>query len=249
MLHKEKVLFVDDDINILNAFKRAFRKKYNFETAEDPLEAINLIKNQGPFSVIVSDMNMPRMDGSTFLARLKNVCPQTIRIMLTGNSDVDTASRAVNEGEVFRLLTKPCSIESLTLCIDSAIEYGYLIKGEKDLLDNTLTGCLQLLSEMIDVSHSRIIDEKKLRDGVKYLCGETGVAYDWMMDVGCSLIQTGAVTISQKLFHSENTLSPVSDDEIDQIFTVPQISASMIEHIPRLLPVATMLRNDSNSID
>ncbi len=241
MALRHRVLFVDDDENILNAFKRAFRKKYDFEIAVDPEAAIYVIKEKGPFTVIVSDMKMPKMDGAQFLSKLKNICPGTVRVMLTGNNDMQTAVDAVNNGQVFRFLSKPCSAEELGECIDAAIDHHFQVKGERDLLENTLTGCLQLLSDIVDASQSRIIEDHKYRERVLFLCEQMQVEFDWVMDVACSLIQVGAVTLPHHLVDEDCDYDKIDDGELEMLYSVPRQSGGLIEHIPRLLQVSRML--------
>ena len=102
-----KILIVDDDPNLLAAVQRQLRKLYAIETAIGPEEGLKAISEQGPFAVIVSDYRMPVMDGIQFLSRVRQLAPDSVRMMLTGNADLQTAVDAVNEGSIFRLLTKP----------------------------------------------------------------------------------------------------------------------------------------------
>ena len=88
---KEKFLIVDDDLNILLSFKRQLRGKVNLTTANSGDEALELIKNEGPFAVIISDMRMPKMDGAVLLTKVKEYSPETIRIILTGQADMTSA--------------------------------------------------------------------------------------------------------------------------------------------------------------
>ena len=245
----EKVLFGDDDVNILNAFKRAFRKRYNFEVAEDPEKAIYVIRDKGPFTVIVSDMKMPKMDGASFLSRLKDVCPHTMRIMLTGNSDLQTAVEAVNKGEVFRFLNKPCSAEDLGVTIDEAIVQFYAKKSDRDLLEHTLTGCLKLLSDIVDASKSRLFDDQVSRSWIKYMCKYLQIRYDWVMDIACSLLQIGAVTLPHYMLGEREGVPRFQEHELELYYSVPKMSASLIEHIPRLEQVSQALENKLNGDD
>lgn len=103
-----KILCVDDDSNILQGYKRALRRDFDIFIAEGGLEALSIIEKEGPFAVVVSDMRMPVMDGVQFLSRVRDIAPETVRMMLTGNADQQTAIIAVNEGNIFRFLTKPC---------------------------------------------------------------------------------------------------------------------------------------------
>src|ERR1700733_8122058 len=100
-----RILCVDDDINILEGYQRALRKEFDITTAPGGEEALVKIRDEGPFAVVVSDMRMPGMDGIQLLTRIKQVAPESVRIMLTGNADQQTAMNAVNEGNIFRFLT------------------------------------------------------------------------------------------------------------------------------------------------
>jgi len=136
----EKILCVDDDPNVLSALERTLRKQYAIHTAEGAEEGIKAIEAEGPFAVIVSDLRMPGMDGIQFLAHVKEIAPDSVRIMLTGHADLKVSIEAVNEGNIFRFLTKPCPPEKLSKALDAGIELYRLVKAEKELLESTLRG-------------------------------------------------------------------------------------------------------------
>jgi PAS domain S-box-containing protein len=119
---ENKVLFVDDEKNVLDSFKRQFRNKLSIETALGGSDGLERIIASGPFAVIVSDLNMEGMDGFTFLEKARKSTPDTVCIMLTGHADLDVAVEAVNTGDIFRFLTKPCPPDVLQQTIDEAIE-------------------------------------------------------------------------------------------------------------------------------
>jgi serine phosphatase RsbU (regulator of sigma subunit) len=118
----EKVMFVDDDASILAALKRRLRKRFEIETVSGGKEGLELIEKNGPYSVVVSDFRMPRMNGVEFLSEVRRKAPDTVRMMLTGSSDLQAAVRAVNEGNIFRFLTKPCPVEVLAEAVSSGIQ-------------------------------------------------------------------------------------------------------------------------------
>jgi DNA-binding NtrC family response regulator len=103
----ERILLVDDDPNILDGFRRSLSREFLMETALGAELALKLVAENGPYAVVVSDMRMPGMDGVQFLSKVKAQSPDTIRVMLTGNADMDTAVHAINEGSIFRFLNKP----------------------------------------------------------------------------------------------------------------------------------------------
>ena len=117
-----RVLFVDDDPNILAGYKRQLRKQFHIETAEGSVGGLEAIKNNDPFAVIVSDLRMPEMDGNQFLSRAKKLSPESVRIMLTGYADLSSAIEAINHGNIFRLLTKPCAKEALIQALNNGID-------------------------------------------------------------------------------------------------------------------------------
>jgi len=126
-----RVLIVDDDSLLLDALKRQLRSRFDVTTATGAKEAIELVTTQGPFAVIVSDLRMPGMDGVTLLYLLRQAAPDTIRIMLTGKADMEAASSAVNEGNIFRLLLKPCPTIALIRAIEAAVEQHGINKAKE----------------------------------------------------------------------------------------------------------------------
>ena len=129
----DKILFVDDEENILRAFLRDFRQKFELVTATSAEEGLTAIKTQGPFAVIVSDFRMPQGDGNYFLAASKEVAPDSVRVMLSGHVDVNMAMRAINEGSVFRFLTKPCPSDTLGKILGLAVHQYKLVMAEHEL--------------------------------------------------------------------------------------------------------------------
>ena len=119
-----RVLFVDDDPKILAAFQRQLRKKVTIETVESGAEGLEVLRRDGPFSVVVTDYCMPSMNGIEFLGRAREIAPETVRMLLTGSADLGAAIQAVNQGNIFRFLTKPCSPDNLLEAVQTGI-YEY----------------------------------------------------------------------------------------------------------------------------
>lgn len=108
-----RIVCVDDEPRILKGLRRRIGRDYDVSTAESGAEALALMKEEEPFQVVVSDMRMPGMTGAQFLAQVRTEYPDTVRILLTGQSDLNDAIAAVNEGNIFRFLSKPCPPEVL----------------------------------------------------------------------------------------------------------------------------------------
>lgn len=117
-----KILFVDDDQQILDGFSRNLRGLYDFELICGSQNALELIENSPPYAVIVSDMRMDGIDGNELFEKVKHLNPETVCVMLTGYADLNAALDAVNSGAVFRFLTKPCPRETLIQALDDSLE-------------------------------------------------------------------------------------------------------------------------------
>src|SRR5579864_7045735 len=147
----EKILLVDDDNSVLEGYRRSLSREFSVETAMGAEQALKLAADNGPYAVVVSDMRMPGMDGIRLLSRIKALSPDTIRVMLTGNADMDTAVNAINEGSIFRFLKKPCSKEAMAKAITAALVQYRLVTAEKQLLEQTLGGTLQVLTQVLSL--------------------------------------------------------------------------------------------------
>lgn len=129
----KKILFVDDEINVLHGYRRNLRSLFDVHIANSGSEALKIIAEQGDFAVIISDYRMPEMDGIELLHKVKEISPDTIRIILTGFADMQIAIEAINEGNIFRFLTKPLPTDKLINSINDALEQYRLITTEKEL--------------------------------------------------------------------------------------------------------------------
>lgn len=133
-----RILFVDDDPAVLDSLRRGLCRCFDMVTALGPKEGLAALAERGPFAVVVSDLRMPGMDGVTLLKKAKELCPNIVPVMLTGHADLTAAMAAVNEGHIFRFLTKPCPIPTLSLALDAALEQYRLTASEKELVRITL---------------------------------------------------------------------------------------------------------------
>lgn len=128
------VLFVDDDQGVRNALGRSLRRiGYQFLLADGPRAALDLLR-QTRADIIISDHLMPGMTGLEFLRLVRDRCPDAVRIMLTGHADLETAIAAINEGEIYRFLTKPWDELELQVTLHLACEKLELESENRRLL-------------------------------------------------------------------------------------------------------------------
>jgi CheY-like chemotaxis protein len=117
-----KILFVDDEPAELNLYRHMLQSEFDILTAVSGEDGLALLHNHGPFAIVISDMQMAGMDGVQFLRRVRQLAPNTVRLLLSGRIDLKGAVDAVNEGCIFRLLLKPCEQAALTEAINAALD-------------------------------------------------------------------------------------------------------------------------------
>jgi DNA-binding NtrC family response regulator len=125
-LDRPRILIVDDEELILEALQRQLRPRFDVTTAVGGKAAIRLVMSQGPYAVVVSDLKMPEMDGVTLLYLIRQVAPETVRVLLTGKADLEAAASAINLGNIFRFLNKPCPPGVLLRALEAAVEQYHM---------------------------------------------------------------------------------------------------------------------------
>lgn len=239
---KERILFVDDDPNVLEAYRRRLQSVLHVETAEGGAEGLRMITEKGPFAVVVADLRMPGMDGIEFLARVKEAAPNTVRIMLTGNADVNVAIQAVNEGDIFRFLTKPCLGDVLGNSLVAAIDQYRLVTAEKELLEGTLKGTVELLAEILSwVDPEAFGRTVQLRSHAKALGTALKVDDLWELELAATLSQIGYMAVPHDVLVRAYTRQRLNEEERDALQSVPAVAQELIARIPRLDSVARVV--------
>ena len=237
------ILFVDDESNVLDAYRRNLRKQFNITTAISGAEGLNAIQTQGPFAVIVSDMRMPEMDGIAFLMKAKDLAPDTIRMMLTGNADQQTAIDAVNKGDVFRFLNKPCTPEDMANSLNDAIKQYELINAEKAVLENTLKASIETLAEVLSLISPDVFGRTTRIKRYMLECAKIlALPNLWELESAALMSQMGCVTLPEELTKKALSLSPLNEEESKQYNRHPLLGAELIVKIPRMEAVANSIK-------
>lgn len=237
------VLFVDDESNVLKAIQRQLRKKFSVHTALSGADAIDMIKlSKEPFAVIVTDMRMPEMDGIQLLGKVKELSADTVRMMLTGNADQETAIKAVNEGRIFRFLNKPCPPELLENAVNDALGQFRLITAEKELLENTLNGSIKVMGEILSqVNPAAFGRAYRIKEYVAQLIKDLNLPNKWEISIGAMLSQLGCVTLPNDLIEKVYASIPLSDEEQEMYDNYPETGAKLLANIPRMENVASII--------
>ncbi len=246
----EKVLFVDDDANILAACQRQLRKHYMVDTALGGELGLEKIKTQGPYAVVVADMRMPGMNGVQFLSKVKEYSPQSVRMMLTGNTDQQTAIDAVNEGNIFRFLNKPCPPDVMIRVVNAGIEQYRLIMAEKELLEKTLGGIVKVLTDVLTLVNPAAFGRaSRVRNIARELSEHLHVDKIWQMEIAVMLSQLGYVAIPKEILLKLYNGINLSEKELQIFESYPQIGYELIAKIPRLESVATIIAYQEKHFD
>src|SRR5882672_9179369 len=245
-----KILCVDDDANILAGFQRTLSKQFSLDIALGPEEGLAAIKSQGPYAVVVADMQMPGMNGIQFLTKTQEQAPDTVRVMLTGNADQKTAMDAVNQGHVFRFLTKPCSPEELALVLKTGLEQYRLITAERELLGKTLNGSIKMLTDILSILDPQSFGiGQKMREYIRLFAQSLNLKQTWDLELAAMLSQVGFVTIPATVLQKSRAEHGLSGEEKDMLARVPEIGAGLLNNIPRLESVAKIIRYQNKNFD
>ncbi|RLF54205.1 MAG: hypothetical protein DRN37_10525 [Thermoplasmata archaeon] len=246
----EKVLFVDDERNVLDGIQRHLRRKFSLETALGPQEGLETVKNRGPFAVVISDLRMPVMDGIQFLSRVKELAPDTVRMVLTGNADLENTIQAVNEGQIFRFLTKPCSIDLLAKAISLGIDQYRLVTAARELLQKTLKGSIKVINEVISLVNPEAFGRSsRVKRYVTQIAGNLGVPDAWQLELAAMLSQIGCVILPQEALNKLYKGESLSAEETQLFDMHPMIASDLLSNIPRLQKVAEIVRYQEKHFD
>jgi CheY-like chemotaxis protein len=243
----ERVLLVDDEPRVLDGLRRSLHRSFgsfDLVTATSGADGLALqreaLAGGDPFAVIVSDMRMPGMDGAEFLTAARAADPDTVRIVLSGQADLAQTIAAVNHADLFRFLTKPCEPEDLARALDDAVRQHRLVLSERELLERTLRGAVEVLAELLAMAEPEAFARAaKLRLLAEAGAAATGCADDWRLPIATALSQIGCIAIPEHVIRSVEAGGELTAEEAAMFTAHPAVARALLERIPRLGDVAT----------
>lgn len=242
MSDKPRILCVDDEPNILEALALTLRRRYDVVLAASGAAALDLLARDKSIVVVVSDMRMPQMDGATFLGKAREIAPDATRMLLTGHTDVEPAIKAVNDGQIFRFLTKPCPPPQLLAALDAATEQNRLRHAEQVLLEQTLHGSIKALVDILAITNPIAFGHG---NRIKRCCTEIAEALAlrdrWQLEVAAMLSQLGFVTLPIDVVEKVYYGQALSEAERAMVANVPKVTEQLIANIPRLEGVRAII--------
>lgn len=238
-----RVLCVDDEPRVLEALERSLGDVFDIVTANSGAEALVALRGQGPFDVVVSDMQMPVMNGATLLAHACRIAPDTMRVLLTGHADAKAAMDAVNLGQIYRYLTKPCAREDMVVALEGAVEARRRRFAERELLETTVRGAIKLLGELLHLTAPTCFrDACAVQGMVMHLANALGLAEPWKYEAAAMLHAIGFVAIPPDILDRVAAGQPLPPAEQEVYDTYPATGFRLIREIPRLEEVAEMVK-------
>ena len=245
------ILIIDDDVNLLSAMKRQLRGKFLIITAQGGEEAVALLSETKDLpAVILCDMRMGGMNGVETLRRAKDLSPESVRMMLTGNADMQTAIDAINNGNIFRFLTKPCAPEVLEAGLEAALEQHRLIVAERELLETTLVGSIKVMMDVLALAYPQGYSRAtRIRQWVRKLNTSANMPHRWQLDIAAMLAPLGMLSVPDEVLMKVHLHMPLTDTEQWLVDRAPEMARDIIANVPRLNGVAQIVYLQNKGFD
>jgi response regulator RpfG family c-di-GMP phosphodiesterase len=186
---------------------------------------------------------MPVMNGVELLKTVKEISPDTVQIMLTGQADMNAVIDLINKGGIFRFLTKPCEPDDLIKNINDGIRQYELITAERDLMGKTLGGSIRVLTDLLALAKPQAFHRaQRIRSYIKRIMPAVKVDNYWQFEIAAMLSQIGCVTIPDEILIKAFGGRMLTDYELIMFQNHPLIAADMIQNIPRMGEIAEIIR-------
>ena len=237
------ILLVDDEKQVVDGLALTLRKEFQTVRALSGADALAVMGALKKVAVVICDMQMPQMNGAALLAQFRDRSPDTTRVLLTGEARRDALVAAVNDGQIFRFLTKPCPPERLLHTVQAAVAHHQQVTAERSVLRETLLGCIQALTDVLALTHPVAYGQaSRLRREVKAFAGSMGWdPSDWELEAATMLSQIGYLSLPAELVVKAYDRQPLTADEQSPLAGVPEIAGRLLSHIPRLGSVVQIL--------
>ena len=244
MMSQRHVLCVDDEPLVLEGLERTLRQNFEVTTETKPLAALALLeKRELDFVAVISDMRMPLMDGAKFLSCAAEIVPNSTRVLLTGHAELNAAIAAVNTGRIFRFLCKPCAPNDLLSAVEAAAEQHQLRTLEKQLLEQTLTGSVRLLTEVLTLVAPKIFTRSQLLQAyMLHLARALGRNDAWRFELAACLSMIGCVGLPDDTLNRALAGTPLDEQEARSFAEHPLSTHRLLKKIPHVEDVAEMIR-------
>lgn len=249
-----RVLLVDDEQRILDALRRTLRNRFTIETAASGAEGLQILQDSlthpEPIGVVVSDMMMPGMNGAEFLTRAREIAPDAVRMVLSGQADLSSTIAAVNHADLFRFLTKPIEPAALSTALEAGLRQHELVIAERELLRSTLTGAVDVLVETLALASPLAYRRTaRVRMLLTTVASTMGLADDWRLHVAAMLSQVGCIAVPAPVLEKVEKGTVLSPEDRRMYLGHPELAQQLLGRIPRLEEVADWIGSQVSDID
>jgi CheY-like chemotaxis protein len=231
---------------VLDSLRRQLHKEFAIVGVESGVEALALLNEGPPFAVLMSDMRMPGLDGAAVLEQARSVQPDTVRVLLTGQADIDDAIAAVNDGNIFRFLVKPCPRPVLLKALSDAVSQHRMITAERELLELTLRGSVAALLETLSVANPvAFARAARIQQIVRQMIEATAPENAWCIEIAAMLSQIGTVVLAPSTLAKLNSGTRLTPEEELQVRVIPWHAERLLAHVPRLEVVRQIIHDQA----
>jgi response regulator RpfG family c-di-GMP phosphodiesterase len=243
-----RILWVDDEASLIESMKRQLRNDFDITAAHSGDEGLKVLSTGEPFAVIVSDQKMPGMDGIEFLSLVKDLAPDAVRIMLTGFAEQDTAIEAVNQGQIFRFLTKPCPPHIVLRTLRDAVRQNELITAERELLEKTLTGSIEVLIDILALANPVAFRHaSRVGDFATKIAQSLKIKDVWQVKSAAMLAHLGYITLPVSVLDDFYAGRHLGDTEEGMMRGQMENTSKLLDKIPRMAPVMRIINEHGSS--
>jgi response regulator RpfG family c-di-GMP phosphodiesterase len=180
---------------------------------------------------------------------VKSIAPDTVRIMLTGENDLQTAIDAVNEGSIFRFLAKPCPRDVLADTLSEGLAQYRLTCTERQLLDQTLRGVVYVLTEVLNmVSPAAFSRAARVRRLVQHVAASLSLESPWKLELAAMMSQLGCVTLDPETIEAAYSGSELAPEQRTQYLAHPMVAQELLKNIPRMEAVAWIIAHQNQPL-
>jgi putative nucleotidyltransferase with HDIG domain len=251
---QRRILFVDDEPEILHIFQRRFQDQYLLDVAASGMEALQLLEKNGPYAVIVSDNRMPKMTGIQLFTEVQKTAPDAVRILLTAFADLETAMKAVNEGFVFRILRKPCPPSEVAKSVDAALAYYELLMSQRELhiLMKWRQGMEDMIYSLVALLEKR--DPYTAGHQVRVAALATAMAQDLdlvpeqveVVRLAASVHDIGKTYVPSEFLNKPGRLTPA---EFEILKAHPLVGQEVLTSMDKVFPISRIVGQHHEKLD
>ncbi|HEX3866025.1 MAG TPA: HD domain-containing phosphohydrolase [Gemmatimonadaceae bacterium] len=246
---RPSVLCVDDELPVLDGIARMLSSRFNVTKVTNGADAIVALQYGGPFAVVVSDFCLAETDGAHLLAQVREIAPDTVRLLLTGRAAMDDAIAAINEGNIFGFIRKPCRPDMLIQRVSDAVAHHRLLASERELREQTLSGSIKALTDLLALTCP--VGSGRATRLKRYACDlAAALRVDpWEIEIAAMVSQVGCLTLAPDLVERLGRGAQLTAQEQATVDRLPLIAEGILATIPRLEGVREILRRQQDAFE